>query len=153
MNIAILSDSHGARDYLIKCFQYCKQNNIFNIIHAGDFVFDDISDIFDDFININFFIAIGNCDVNIEEINKLKLRKNVIIDNELTFLLDNKKIFVSHKKKIIDNIDICIYGHTHIYFVDFNNKPIIINPGSLYDSRMFLVLNLNNYTLSKIFLK
>lgn len=126
--ILIVSDTHGD---LVSLKKVIKRENPDYIIHAGDYCIDnkEIEKYTDYFVR-------GNNDFFGKEYD-IFLIENVSFflchgHNFVNLIANNKKISESICKILQEkNIDIGIFGHTHIeYFKKINDK-IIINPGSL----------------------
>ena len=80
MKFALIADSHGAKDRLKQAILKIDELKINTVIHAGDLINYDVEKIFAEFPHINFYISLGNCDVNIEIINQIKKLRNCQID-------------------------------------------------------------------------
>ncbi len=55
-------------------------------------------------------------------------------DTQIQFTVFNKNLFLSHGHQAFNchkDIDIIIYGHTHIYFLEKKEAQIVMNPGSI----------------------
>ncbi len=96
MKIAIMSDSHGALDRLEQAFTNIQKAGIKNVLHAGDFLEEGVVEIFAGFPDLNFFIAIGNNDVNQERLAELQKLPNVKIDEVVFAEFGKYKIAISH---------------------------------------------------------
>ena len=172
MKIAIMSDSHGALDRLEQAFTNIQKAGIKNVLHAGDFLEEGVVEIFAGFPELNFFIAIGNNDVNQERLEKLKKLHNVKI-NEVVFAKFGKyKIAISHYDGVAEaksreilaltpalsprereqkEVDIFIHGHTHRPALVRRGKSVMLNPGALCDDGYYLVLDLETMKGRRIF--
>jgi putative phosphoesterase len=150
MKVAIISDSHGSIDRLEKVFQNLSKAGIENILHAGDFLVEGVDQIFAGFPDLKFFIAIGNNDVNTENLEKVAKLRNVELAEVVTVSLNNKKISISHYDGIAESksrekkeqIDIFIHGHTHRPQILKKGDSIMINPGALCEDGKYIVLDL-----------
>ncbi len=141
-SILIMSDSHSTN---IK--EIITKENIDYIMHLGDSQLD-----YNELKKVDFKVK-GNCDydknfqeeilTNIDDIGNIFLThghlKNVKYD------MEGLKNFC-----IKEGIKLCLYGHTHILSVDYDEKNdlLIINPGSTAISRSsfpetYIVLNYN----------
>lgn len=131
MRIVVTSDSHRASSKLFEIIEK-------HIDTADLFIF--LGDGEDDFDNalllhphIKYERVAGNCDWY----STLPLFK------EITF--DNKKIFFSHghpfnvkfgyddiiKEAKAREADICLFGHTHLQYTNYDDGLYIMNPGSV----------------------
>ena len=170
MKIAIMSDSHGALDRLEQSFANIQKAGIKNVLHAGDFLEEGVVEIFAGFPDLNFFIAIGNNDVNQERLAELQKLPNVKIDEVVFAEFGKYKIAISHydgvaegkyqppnlppcgrKKGKRENIDIFIHGHTHRPALVRRGKSVMLNPGALCDDGYYLVLDLETMKGRRVF--
>ena len=159
MKVAIISDSHGSLDRLEIVFKNILKANIKNVLHAGDFLVEGVADIFAKFPGLNFFIAIGNNDVNEDNLEKVSNLQNVELAEVITKLLDNKKISISHYDGIAESksreknelIDIFIHGHTHRPEFVKKGNSVMINPGALCEDGGYVVLDLLSGQGKRIF--
>jgi putative phosphoesterase len=157
MKWGIVSDSHGAVDRLAIVFDTFQKNNIFNVIHAGDFLNEGAIEVLKLFPDLKFYIARGNCDVNEALWDQLSLLGNVEAREVLRLESDGKKIGVAHilADAIIafrgEKLDIVIYGHTHREVTEERDNRIYINPGSLQDTGRYFILDTEVMRLEKKF--
>lgn len=129
MKIIVLSDSHKDFNSIMRIFD--REKDINYIIHAGD-VYRDVEDIMFLKPRIPCAYVIGNNDIVFgEPLNR-------------EFTLGGKKFFLTHghlfgvknsmsplKKKAKDvGADICIFGHTHIKYLNEEDGIWYLNPGS-----------------------
>ena len=129
MKIGIISDTHGNMSSIEKVVPYLKKSDL--IIHAGDCV--DDAEYLHYATDVEVKSVKGNCD--------LYTRNE---SYELTFNANGKKIFLCHghyydvkyglnsllNMAKRNNIDIVIFGHTHIPLYEVIDNIIFINPGS-----------------------
>ena len=161
MKIAILSDSHGRIDKLKKLFYFCKNEKIQKIIHAGDFLVDGAAEIFAEFLDQNFFVARGNCDVDAENWRKIENQKNISASEILHFSIQKINFAASHIRGFAQNFcrekkiatDVFVHGHTHRAEFLPEKNFFILNPGSLADDGSFLIFDTEKFSQQKIFLQ
>lgn len=130
MKIGIISDTHKDIGNIDKVIPYLKECDL--IVHAGDNI-DDAEYIYYA-TDVLVKCVKGNCDLyNIDE------------PYELTFIANNKKFFLCHGHNYDvkmglssllrlaknNDIDIVVYGHTHIPVYKTIDNVTFINPGSL----------------------
>lgn len=145
MKVLLLSDSHGRVDRLEKLFEKAQKAKVKHVIHAGDFAVYGVDEIFAKFPEINFYIARGNCDVNEDILEKIRLLKNCVLKEVLEMKLDGIDFAVSHiegisQNKIKDKIDFFCHGHTHRSKIQKRDGFMVLNPGALCeDSGFFLI--------------
>jgi putative phosphoesterase len=142
MKIAVFSDSHGVRDYMLKEIAKLRKSIILDyIIHLGDLV-RDAQILKENFPEIPVLYVYGNCDFTTD-----------IREREKEFELGGKNFFILHGdtrrvKYTLEplesiaaqkNYDIILYGHTHTprenYISRSNGGTYIINPGSISSNR------------------
>lgn len=131
MRIVVLSDSHKAMGNLFKIIETHKDT-------ADLFIFlGDIDDDFDDILSVypmlKYQRVAGNNDWN------------SIFPTEKLIEADGKRIFMAHGhtyrvKFGYDDIineakttgaDICLFGHTHFQYTNYDNGLYIMNPGAV----------------------
>ena len=146
MRILLVSDSHGS-DLFLDIIKYEKPDKLF---HLGDSEFKH-SDLymFDGFVQ-------GNCDVD-QQIPKVK-----IFDLEsLRFFTTHGHLYgvnygtsdiVGEAKKNLCNI--AIHGHTHVVKAQVIEEVLVLNPGSVKQSRcsysesyMIMLIDQNDITI------
>lgn len=131
MKILVISDTHGNLSKVYKVINSIS-NIIDGVIHCGDIV-EDADSLRIKYPNLKIYNVRGNCDYGSS------------VPNEDVFVLGGKKFFVTHGDLYgvnwgIDRLcykgaeigaDVCLYGHTHIPYIDNYNGIVILNPGSL----------------------
>ncbi|MCX7990474.1 MAG: metallophosphatase family protein [Proteobacteria bacterium] len=131
ITIGVVSDTHLDRDdgsFLKLIERFFRDCHL--IIHCGDITNEDI------FLSVKRDIVAvrGNMDLN----------SNLPIKKELNIL--NKKIGIIHGygsptgireriRKVFDEVDCILYGHTHNPFCDYEKGVLFFNPGSAFDKR------------------
>ncbi|ASQ48066.1 MAG: YfcE family phosphodiesterase [Leptotrichia sp.] len=134
MKALICSDSHQRLDYFQQVMELEEPEVV---IFAGDHSTDafDMSLVFRE---IPFAIVKGNTDYDDFDTRETKI-----------FDLFGKKVLLTHghlfnvkttlkeleKKARYENVDICIFGHTHKEFLEEKNGIIFVNPGALQDKK------------------
>jgi len=159
MKIAIMSDSHGMIDRVEQSFANIKKAGIKNVLHAGDFLEEGVVEIFAGFPELNFFIAIGNNDVNEERLAELKKLSNLKIEEVVFCKFGKYEIAISHydgiaeskSREISQKVDIFIHGHTHRPQVVRRGKSTMLNPGALCEDGRYVVLDLETMKGKKRF--
>ena len=158
MKSLIFSDSHGNIAVMKRIIKASSDADC--VIYAGDGI-SDIETLQKDFPEKMFFSVRGNNDYRISPYGCAR-------DDELTFVLEGKRIFLTHghafgvrsslnllfAKAQRDEIDLVIFGHTHIPYEEYNKEKrpfYLFNPGSVgcYSDGgySFGVLNINNGSL------
>lgn len=152
MRIGIISDTHGSMIDIEKTIDYLKTCDL--IIHAGDYV--DDAEYLHYATDIEVKSVKGNCDLYTRDENY-----------ELTFYVCNKKFFLCHghyydvkyglnslvKLAKDNNINIVVFGHTHIPLYKTIDNITFINPGSITyprgeSEKSFGILTIKNEEVS-----
>ena len=130
MKIAVFSDTHGDIDELTKILN--EESDIDLIIHLGDYSKDTkrIKEV----TNIELVNIKGNCDIN-----------DLTLESEKIIEINKVKIFMTHGHKYgvksgIDriyyrakelNVNIVLFGHSHIPLNLVEDNILFLNPGSI----------------------
>lgn len=132
MRIVIMSDSHGAVGTLLDIIERHRDNTDL-FIFLGD-VDNDFDEVLMAYPDIKYKRVAGNND-----------RYSSHMTSDL-INLNGKKIFFTHghifhvkhgNEEIIEycrkiGADICLYGHTHKQFTNYDSGLYIMNPGSAF---------------------
>ena len=124
--LLIISDSHGNNEIIEKIIKKEKPEII---IHAGDYCTNE------EWMNthITYYVD-GNNDYH----NKRSLLFNIF--NYKFYLLHSDELFsfnqITYENRLINlakenQVDVLIFGHTHVPYIKDDIKPYLINPGSL----------------------
>lgn len=130
--LGVISDTHGLiREEVYKFFDGCDL-----ILHAGDIVKEETMLKLEEICEV---IAVrGNNDYMLP-IDKYPNSRELIINNTV-------KIFMIHDinqmYENVENYDLVIHGHTHRISEEYNNKTLILNPGSFGPIRFSLPISL-----------
>jgi len=147
LKILVISDSHGFKDNII---QAISKESPDMILHIGDNK-KDCDIITATYPEIPLRCVKGNCD---------RFTPGVEIDN---FVLEDKRIMMTHghlygvktgteyliKNALEKDVDILLYGHTHIPHYSVHEHMAVINPGSLSGAeKTYAVLEIKNGDVS-----
>lgn len=150
MKIGVISDSHGNVDAVEHLVQWFTHNKCKKIIHLGD-DWDDIS------IQIQKDSKKSSPKEEKKQIEIIKVPgvfsdyyKDSKIPNRLVFEFEEWKVLLTHTQKSHKNdlpkdlkpealikskeVEVILYGHTHIPLIDRKEGVIYINPGHLNTS-------------------
>jgi uncharacterized protein len=132
--ILVISDTHRKISHVIDLIGRITDLN--HVIHLGDVVEDvqDLKALYD----VPFDYVAGNCDF---------YNRNVPLHNIIEIC--GKKFYITHGHQenvkytlgnlthIIDeqNVDVVLFGHTHIPILNYYKDGIILNPGSISEPR------------------
>lgn len=146
--LLVFSDSHGSInncEEVINNFQY----KVSAILHAGDYARDaeDLESIYPD---IPVYYVHGNTDY----ISRAP--------GEIVFEIDGVRIFLTHgheyyvkqeirsgyrtllNKAKMEEVDLCVFGHTHIPATELNLGVTLLNPGSIRYNGEYAVVEIEN---------
>ena len=135
MKILVLSDTHGDTNKAEEAIKNNREVNL--IIHLGDY-FRDAQKLSSMFPEIPFEYIYGNSDFMIEDVPAEKMLE-----------VEGKRIFITHghrysvkwdydklyRKAEELNVDMLLFGHTHIADMIEKESYCILNPGSTSDPR------------------
>lgn len=135
MKIIVISDTHGDIEKAEKVIKISKGIDL--VIHLGDY-FRDAQRLSDMFPEIPFEYIYGNSDFMIGD-----------VPAEKSLECCGKKIFITHghrysvkwdydklsRKAEELNVDLLLFGHTHVADLVENGKFYLVNPGSISDPR------------------
>lgn len=132
--ILVTTDSHGKISDIYGIIENAKFDSIINL---GDYC-EEAEELSFAFIEIPFYAVKGNCDFY-----NVKYREIEILD------IENKKIMITHghlfgvknSMEILEReaenlgVDIVLFGHTHIPYLNRKNGILYCNPGALKDGK------------------
>lgn len=129
MKLLITGDIHGQSDLLEKIIDI--ENNFDLHLNTGDLGIDQ------DLINKSKMVVVkGNCDffINLpkERIIDFDNKKILLIHGHTLLVKFGLKQLVKYAKKL--EVDICIFGHTHVALEEVINGILFINPGALVNA-------------------
>jgi uncharacterized protein len=135
MKIIVIGDTHGDIEKAEEAISKNKDADL--IIHLGDYFRDAmrLSEIFPD---IPMEYIYGNSDFMIEDVDAEKLLE---YSGVKIFLTHGHRYSVKwgyeklHEKAKEMNVDLLLFGHTHIADIIKNGSYSLINPGSTSDPR------------------
>ncbi|MCL2366173.1 MAG: YfcE family phosphodiesterase [Oscillospiraceae bacterium] len=143
MKVLIFSDSHGNVSPMLVAIDRESPNMI---LHCGDNA-KDCDAVAAVYPNIPLRIVSGNCDTFSKE------------EREDEFIISGKRIYMTHGhlhnvkmglKSIVNDallreVDLLIFGHTHIAHHDTSDDLTIINPGSIgYPEHTYAALEIKD---------
>ncbi|MDR2572502.1 MAG: metallophosphoesterase [Oscillospiraceae bacterium] len=147
MKILVMSDSHGDSNNILKTVNIEKPELI---LHLGDNVKDN-DVIKEKFRDIPLRTVKGNCDIGYSGLEM----------DEFTH--SNKRFFMTHGhlfgvktsiRRIIEtainrDVDVLLFGHTHIPYHSAVEGLVAVNPGSIGDNiKSYAILEINNGAIS-----
>ncbi len=136
MRVGILADTHIKKDRILNRFVWESLIGVDLILHAGDIVTDGV---IEELALIAPVIAVrGNCDWWVDDLpDKVikdigSLKVGLTHGHSGTGRNTSDVAYNTFKK---DNVDIIIFGHSHIPYKSFNNGVLMFNPGSTTERR------------------
>ena len=134
MKVLVISDSHG---YISNARLAIEKNpGVEIIIHLGDYYKDAVR-LSELYPNKRFEFVSGNCDAN----KAISAEKVLEIENNIIFIAHGHNYSVKWNYKPIleraksENAKLVLFGHTHIAAIDKIDNILLINPGSITQSR------------------
>jgi hypothetical protein len=154
MKIGIISDTHTKVGRAIKAIDFLVSEDVKFIIHAGDVVRIEILEYLESLKNIGYVAVIGNNDNHLIDFAK----KFKLVQEPHYFELDSLKFKIMHHPFfLVPDVDIVVYGHTHISEIDYKNRTLFINSGETCardtNRSEVVILNIfeNRYVLEQCF--
>lgn len=149
MRILVISDSHGRNDDVAGVVQ--QVGHIDMLIHCGDVERGD--DYIRSLVDCPVHMVAGNNDYNLD-----------LPSHDIFYIGDLKTMVVhGHRFRVYrgvdylrdyalqNHIDVVMYGHTHVPFIEIGEEVTILNPGSLSYPRQsdrkptFLIMEIDEY--------
>ena len=132
MRIVVMSDSHGAVGTLLDIVERHKDNaDLF--IFLGD-VDNDFDELLMAYPDIKYKRVVGNNDWHSSHMTS----DLITLNGKKVFFTHGHIFHVKHGNEEIINYcrkigaDICLYGHTHNQFTNYDNGLYIMNPGAAF---------------------
>ncbi len=132
MRILVVSDSHGAKNFMFRCVEQFKPDMI---LHLGDY-YSDGEELHERFPQIRFAQVPGNCDLSRMP---LSARRILIptIDGVVTYMTHGDLQKVKINLDILKlsgrkaGAELVVFGHTHQSFCEQTDDGMwVLNPGS-----------------------
>ncbi|QNU68275.1 metallophosphoesterase [Ruminiclostridium herbifermentans] len=152
MKALVISDSHG---YISNARIAIGLNpDVEIIIHLGDYYKDAVR-LSELYPNIRFEFVSGNCDGN----KDISTEKVLEIENNIIFITHghNYSVKLNYKRILerakAENAKLVLFGHTHVATIEKIDNILLLNPGSITQSRSrfsesYAILDINK---NKIF--
>lgn len=135
VKLLVISDSHGNTSLAEKVIK--KHRDVDMVIHLGDY-FRDANKLEDLFPQLHFEYVYGNSDFLIGDV---PIEKVLEIEGQRILITHGHRYSVKwgterlQAKAVNENIQLILFGHTHISQVKHYPGYIILNPGSISDPR------------------
>lgn len=134
MKVAVVSDTHGNLEYLTELAKYLTDNNIYTLIFLGDECEDieSVEHLFCQIIWVPGVYCKHYQDKNIpNRIIKDFNGVRVLITHTPTSHVNDFPEDIKPEEVNKDQVDIVLYGHTHIPNIEAKSGVIWVNPGHL----------------------
>lgn len=139
MRVVVLSDSHRAKRYLYEIVEkHMSTADLF--VFLGD-VDDDFDDVLYLYPNIRYERVAGNNDWS----SMHPYEKVLTLDGKTVFICHGHTKYVKHGNTDLIryakgiNADLCLYGHTHTQYSDYDDGLYILNPGAVCNGEYAMV--------------
>lgn len=132
MKILSVTDSHGRLDFLIKMWEKEKPDIVFC---TGDYT-EDVVELSYIYPQSEYYIVRGNCDFgdyNNQDRIKLEVGKNkfFLTHGHLYGVKRDYNYLELEVRK--EGVNYCIFGHTHIPYLETKDGVTFFNPGAARD--------------------
>lgn len=133
--LLVMSDTHG--DTLLAEKVLKKNSDIDIVIHLGDY-YKDVYTLQQLYPDLRFEYVYGNCDFMTGNVPSEKVLE---IEGQRILLTHGHRYSVKWgidrlvSKAHTENIQLLLFGHTHIQQIDYGPGYIILNPGSISEPR------------------
>lgn len=131
MRIVVISDSHRAIGKLLEIIEMHK-NTADLFIFLGD-IDDDFDTVLDVYPEIRYYRVVGNndwySDHPTEQIITVQGKKIFFAHGHTYGVKHGYENIIGHSKEI--EADICLFGHTHLQYTNYDDGLYIMNPGSV----------------------
>ena len=143
MKILVVSDIHGSKYYADKMLEIYKSETPDKIILLGDLYYHgprnpltkeyapmEVAKILNS-LKEEILSVRGNCDAEVDEmISEFQFQDNIRLE------INDVKFFFTHghkynKDNIPENVDVLVYGHFHMPFIEIKDNVICVNRGSI----------------------
>jgi len=128
MKIGILSDSHYKSDYTKEVINHLKAQSCEYLIHAGDLCIEENLKHLEN-SKLKYISVFGNNDSSLlAYANRYNIKQEPYL-----FKIKDIKFKLMHLPFYLNgnDSDIVIFGHTHMFECQYNNKTLFINPGEV----------------------
>lgn len=135
MRVIVVSDSHGEKDNLFTLSKVVREENVSKVIHLGD-----------DYDDVDFLTSEGTIVEKVPGVFSGYYTEKSILNRKVVEI-KGWKVLLSHTKERHENdfpgdilpenlikngeIDIMLYGHTHVPAIAKEGNVYLINPGHL----------------------
>ena len=136
MRIGFVSDSHGRTQLLRRYLNLCREQRYDAVFHLGDYD-SDAQWLEGRLEDIPLYSVAGNCDTlsnrSLMELRELEGFRVLAVHGHrqgVKYGLDRLGWFALEQEA-----DIALFGHTHVPYVGWADRTLLVNPGALMDGR------------------
>lgn len=135
MKTFVFSDSHGCFEPMIEIIRTDRPDAV---VFLGDMV-ADIERVMRDTENVSFFIVRGNNDYFSREPERLftSIGEKKIFATHGHLYRDSLSLLLAARER---NVDTVLFGHTHRPVLAQDNGILLMNPGSVRDTKTYGVI-------------
>lgn len=146
MKYLIISDIHGSTTALKRVLEYFDKWHCDNILLLGDILYHgprndlpegyapkEVAAILNN-ISDKILAVRGNCEAEVDQmvLNFPCMAEYAwVVDNGIRIFMTHGHHFNPDKLPPIGNIDVFMYGHTHLYQIEKKDNIMLYNPGSI----------------------
>lgn len=148
MRIIVTSDSHKMQGNLFEIIERHFENaDLFINLGDGE---DDVDSVIALYPNLKIERVCGNCDWY----SSLPVEKTITIAGKKIFFTHGHIYGVKHgygkieEKAVKDNVDICLFGHTHMPYTNYINSTHYMNPGAVCDGSYGIIDIINGSVIA-----
>ncbi len=135
MKVLVMSDTHG---YIFNAREaIAKHPDVEMVIHLGDYCRDAVQ-LNELYPKINFEYVYGNSDI---AIGSESAEKTIVVEGNTIFMTHGHRYSVKWDYNRImakaeeEKASVVLYGHTHVAVLDRVDNKLVVNPGSISESR------------------
>lgn len=139
MRMVVMSDSHMARSNLFEIVEmHLEDADLFVFLGDGEADFDEVLMLYPD---IKYERVCGNCDFGSEyppsKVIEFNSRKVFLTHGHPYYVKHGYEMIKQHAKNI--GADICLFGHTHIQYSEYDKDLCVMNPGSVRNGKYGMI--------------
>ena len=150
MKIAVLSDTHGRNETVVRALAELRARGVTTVLHCGDIEDPETISLFR---GLTAHFVFGNCDGDRDGLRKAMKQAGATLHENFGHVeIAGRKIAFLHgdDKRLMHDVeqsgayDFLFYGHTHQAEEHRTGPTRVINPGALHRARpkQFIVLDL-----------
>ena len=127
MKIGILSDSHKKTKLHKEALEYLLSQGVEYLLHAGDIMLEEHLQMLEE-TNLPYVCVYGNNDISLIPLHG----KYNIFKEPYYFKIEDLKVKMMHLPYFMSaDVDMVVFGHTHIFEASLNNETLFINSGEV----------------------